>query len=164
LIQLLDTLQHDMESRYGQAIRQLYQTSERLTRIKERSEEDYQLQLSLWKVDSRIQLHVARVSVSGRSRAAEIEGLETLLRERVLVRRQILEREREKLQARMDRVDASLDRLSDLDQAVSREMKAYRNLKPQPARGTPEGSPRGAARTKSTTSPDSPQAKPRTRN
>ncbi|HSG72417.1 MAG TPA: hypothetical protein VLA12_18545 [Planctomycetaceae bacterium] len=138
LIQLLDKLQQDMETRYGQAIRQLYQASERLARTKERSEQDYELQLSLWKVDSRIQLHAARLSVSRNSRADELKELETLLKERVLVRRKIYEREREKLQARVDRLDESLDRLSDVDRAVAQEMKAYQNLKPAQTRKPPE--------------------------
>lgn len=138
LIQLLDKLQQDMETRYGQAIRQLYQASERLARTKERSEQDYELQLSLWKVDSRIQLHAARLSVSRNSRADELKDLETLLKERVLVRREIYEREREKLQTRVDRLDESLDRLSDVDRAVAQEMKAYQNLKPAQTRKPPE--------------------------
>lgn len=138
LIQLLDKLQQDMETRYGQAIRQLYQASERLARTKERSEQDYELQLSLWKVDSRIQLHAARLSVSRNSRADELKELETLLKERVLVRRKIYEREREKLQARVDRLDESLDRLSDVDRAVAQEMKTYQNLKPAQTRKPPE--------------------------
>lgn len=138
LIQLLDKLQQDMETRYGQAIRQLYQASERLARTKERSEQDYELQLSLWKVDSRIQLHAARLSVSRNSRADELKDLESLLKERVLVRRKIYEREREKLQTRVDRLDESLDRLSDVDRAVAQEMKAYQNLKPAQTRKPPE--------------------------
>jgi hypothetical protein len=134
LIPLLDKLQQDMETRYGQAIRQLYQSSERLARAKEKSEEDYELQLALWKVDSRIKLHAARLSVSQKSRPAELAGLETLLKERVLVRRKIYERDRDKLQSRIDRVNESLDKLSDIDRAVAQEMKAYKNLKPTPTR------------------------------
>lgn len=148
LIQLLDKLQQDMETRYGQAIRQLYQAGERLARIKERSEEDYELQLSLWKVDSRIQLHAARLSVSRNSRATELDGLEDLLKERVLVRRKIYEREREKLQTRIDRVNKSLERLSDVDRAVAQELKAYKNLKPAQARKASDKTSRSKSETK----------------
>jgi hypothetical protein len=163
LIQLLDKLQQDMETRYGQAIRQLYQTSERLARTKERSEGDYELQLSLWKVDSRIKLHAARLSVSRNSRAAELDGLEELLRERVLVRRKIYEREREKLQARIDRVNDSLERLGDVDRAVARELKAYKSLKPAQTRKTLDTTSRSKSETKRESSNTSSTSKPPTR-
>lgn len=128
LADLLDKLQAEMQKQYAQAIRQIYQTSERLARIKERSEEDYKLQLALWKVDSRINLLAARMTKSKDKQLRE--QLKQLLTERVAVRRNILNRDREKVQARLDRIDKSLKALGDVDAAVAADMKRYERIRP----------------------------------
>lgn len=128
LADLLDKLQEEMQKQYTQAIRQIYQASERLARIKERSEEDYKLQLNLWKVDSRINLLAARMTKSKDKQLRR--QLEQLLRERVAVKRNILKRDREKVQTRLDRIDKSLEALSDVDAAVAADMKRYERIRP----------------------------------
>lgn len=130
LADLIERLRKDMRGEYDQAVRQLYQASERLARVKERSEADYDQQLAQWKLDSRIKLLAARMSVSSDSK---LEGeLKKLLRQRVELKRVQLEQERARAQSRLDRVDESLANLSDTDAVVEKEFRRYRGLKNNP--------------------------------
>ena len=106
LADLLAGLKGRDQHRYGAAVNELFQASERLARVQTRSPDRYEMELDLWKLNSRIRLLTAQ-SVSGmpEERRAELKNL--LLARQELKARQ-LQAERARLVARLDKVDASI--------------------------------------------------------
>ncbi len=106
LAELLEGLKGRDQQRYGAAINELFQASERLARLQTRSPDRYEMELDLWKLDSRIRLLTAQ-SVSGmpEERRAELKKL-LLARQELKIRQ--LQAERVRLTARLEKVDASL--------------------------------------------------------
>src|ERR1700719_964914 len=65
LVDLLNQLKESKPAEYQAAIRELFQTSERLAPLSEQAPPRYELELEAWKVKSRIQLLAARSTMSG---------------------------------------------------------------------------------------------------
>lgn len=106
LADLLERLQRGNPRQYGQAILELFRTSERLARIEERDPERYEMALELWKLDSRIQLRAARMAMSA---DPELEAeLKTLLLQRNewKIRQMMLDRDR--AEARLKRLNKQI--------------------------------------------------------
>lgn len=115
---LLVHLKRSNRKEYERAVRELFRTSERLTLARERDDGRYELELAIWKVESQIRLLVARLTMNP-SRAEMQEKLRELLVQRVdlRIRRQRLERDR--LAARLERLDESIASLeSERDELV----------------------------------------------
>ena len=121
LAALLKRLKSTDKAAYRKAIRDVFQTSERLVRLERNDPERYDRALRLWTLDSRIRLLAARSTMSS---DPEIDDrLRKLLRERRQVRLAMLQWERERLEARLERIDDQIDRLKDDgDQAVNGEL------------------------------------------
>ncbi|MBT4866075.1 MAG: hypothetical protein HON53_13305 [Planctomycetaceae bacterium] len=138
LAKLVTKLKKRKVRQYDQAVRQLFQTSERLARTRERTPDRYELSLEAWKLDSRIRLMAARMTMNSDSQLEE--DLKELLRAKASVRLRRLTKERERLAERLQRVDALIERIdSDPDASTKKELqrikrsflaKGSRNKKP----------------------------------
>ena len=133
LADLLERLKTSDRSAYEKAVRDVYQAGDRLGKLRESDPQRYELALQTWTIDSRIRLLAARSTMS--DDPAIEEGLRELLRERQQVRLATLRFDRDRLQARLTRIEeqiASLERdpvksvESDLAR-IKRDMKASAN-------------------------------------
>lgn len=134
LAELLKQLDEEMTSEYDKAIRQIHVVAERLERIKSRSPEEYKLQLDAWKVDSRIKLLAARMTMSSDEKL-QVE-MKKLLSQKYTLKEQQLRRDKERTQSRLERIDKQLETLEkDRVQLLEKDLARYRKL--QPSRTTP---------------------------
>ena len=109
LEELLVRLRQGAPAEYERAVRDLLRTSERLAMIQERDADRYETSLALWKVQSRIHLLTARLSMK-RDGAIEQE-LKQALREQLELERQDLKLERERLTTRLKRLEEQLSNM-----------------------------------------------------
>ncbi|TWT55769.1 hypothetical protein KOR42_25800 [Thalassoglobus neptunius] len=109
LHKLISQLKEMDPQRYESAIAELFESSERLNRFKERVPDRYETEIELWKIDSRVRLLVAR-SMSGMEEEAR-EQIRRLLIRRNRVRATQLAREKKKLEERIDRMEQQIDDL-----------------------------------------------------
>jgi hypothetical protein len=107
LVDLLKGLKQTNAAQYQAAVRQLFQTSERLAKIHETDPPRYEFELSLWKIKSRIQLLAARSSMG---RDPEIESqLRAALAEQAHLQLQELQMDRDRAAERLKKLDASIE-------------------------------------------------------
>jgi hypothetical protein len=99
LLTLIEKLRKENRREYNLAIRDLSQASDRLARIKKQSPAQYEVALSAWKLDSRAHLLAARLTMSP-DPAREAE-LKQVLRDRVDLRLQEYQFERDRIQKRL---------------------------------------------------------------
>lgn len=135
LASLVSKLQKGKPAQFKSAIRHLVQSQERLQRIQLRSPERYELALEAWKLDSRIRLLAARMTMSD---DPELEAeLKTILRQRTELRLQQLSEERDRLKTRLERIEENIARIeSDPEAAAARDLeRVKRNLAKQSSRG-----------------------------
>ena len=98
LAELLDRLKTRRPQEYQKAIRELFRASERLALSQEQQPLRYELELQEWKLSSRIQLLVARMSMN---RTPELEQeLRQLLSEQVSIHRDLIRFSYERTAAR----------------------------------------------------------------
>lgn len=109
LAKLVTRLKKKKTRQYDQAVRQLFQTSERLARTRDKMPDRYELSLEAWKLDSRIRLMAARMTMNSDSQLEE--DLKALLRAKAGVRLRQLTKERDRLAERLQRVDALIQRI-----------------------------------------------------
>ncbi len=142
LAQLLDHLKANQPKEYDRAIRELFRTTERLTQIHDRDRTQYDLELRLWKTQSRIQLLTAQLQM-GDTEDLRRE-LQVLLGEQIDNRSALLRHDRQKAAARLERIDDDLKRLETdrqkmIDrqlQSLTRSMKARRTSDDKKGRDT----------------------------
>lgn len=138
LAELLERLKTRRPQEYQKAVRELFRASERLASSQEQQPLRYELELQEWKLSSRIQLLVARMSMN---RTPELEQeLRQLLNEQVSVHRDLIRFSYERTSARA----AALQKeLKDLEQRqadlVEERFRAAlksngQNLKKQPTK------------------------------
>lgn len=118
LADLLTRLKDRNPRQYDQAVRQLFQTSQRLARVRDRDPERYEVALEAWKLDSRIRLLAARMTMRGDSQLEE--ELAELVRARADVRLRQLAEERDRLTERLDRIDAMIERIGNNPEAATK--------------------------------------------
>lgn len=146
LSELLAHLKANQPKEYDRAIRELYRASERLTQIQDRDKTQYDLELRLWKTQSRIQLLTARIQM-GESEDLRRE-LRELLSELVDNRAALLKHDREKAANRLAKIDEDLQRLeNDREKIIQRQLqsltgagKAKKSDKPNETSRTAKGS------------------------
>ena len=109
LAPLLAHLKKSRPSEYQKAIRKLFNDSERLAHNRESQPQRYELELQEWKLGSRIELLVARLSMD-RNPALEAE-LRRTLTEQMDIRRAMLNMERERLLQRAKVLDQQITEL-----------------------------------------------------
>lgn len=106
LANLLERLQRANPRAYRAAIIDLSKDRVRLERLQERAPERYEYELQLWTMDSQIRLLAAR---AGRGNADEFRPrLKELMQQRQEFRLSHLQQERERLTARLERVDGQI--------------------------------------------------------
>lgn len=122
LASVLRQLKTMQPEHYEQAIADLFETSERLAETQSRDPDRYALDLEEWKLQSRIELLAARLT---RKSSKSLQGeLEELLYRQLDVRLQQQELEKARLQSRMRRVDAAIDRLKkDREKMVAGQLR-----------------------------------------
>jgi uncharacterized protein YhaN len=133
LADLLARLKKADAQAYEKALREVSQNTERLSKLRETDTERYDFSLRMWTLDSRIRLLAARSTMSN-DPGIENE-LRELLRERQDLRLAMLKVERERLHARLERLNGQIQQLeSDLGGVVEndfariqREIKAAAN-------------------------------------
>lgn len=155
LYQLVNGLKSARRAEYHKAVRQLYNDSERLARLKERVPARYELALSEWQLDSRLRLLVARMTMSAGD--PELEGqLRELLKKRLDVRMELLKFDRERQAARLQKIEEQIEEIEADEQAALEKdlLRIQRSLgipkrtpkrpapapkKDPPAKNTPKG-------------------------
>lgn len=140
LAPLLAGLKLSRPNEYQRAIRKLFADSERLAMNRENQPKQYELKLQEWKLESRIQLLVARLTMD---RTPDLEAqLRAALEEQVAVHRELLMQERERTQqkiAGLDReinaIDADGERVlkERFNRAINSAGQKKQNLKPSDA-------------------------------
>jgi hypothetical protein len=111
LSDLLAQLKSVNPNEYHRATLDLARTSERLRGVKDRDPPRYELELRAWQLDSQIRLLSARLTMA--DNPALIEELKDLMlqRDRVQRAQQVLERQR--LAARLEKLDAVLEKTAE---------------------------------------------------
>ncbi|MBL9081285.1 MAG: hypothetical protein JNK76_05735 [Planctomycetales bacterium] len=146
LAELLDRLKTRRPQEYQKAVRELFRASERLAQSQEMQPLRYEMELNEWKLQSRIQLLVARMSM-GRTPEQEAE-LRQLLAEQLAVHRELVKFTHERTAARAAALQKELDELdADREQLVERRyQEALKTAgRPKPA-GKATPSKNGAAK------------------
>jgi hypothetical protein len=123
LADLLERLKQRRPQEYQKAIRELFRASERLAQSQEQQPLRYELELREWKLQSRIQLLVARMSMN---RTPELEAeLRDLLKEQLGVHRELVEFSYERSAARVAALQKELANLETRrDQLVEERFQA----------------------------------------
>lgn len=122
LADLLQQLKTSNLRQYEKAMRELHRAKERLEVCRKRDPQRHALELHAWKLQSRAQLLAARLTMSDSSEKRE--ELRKTLADHLAAQRELLERDRERLLERLQRIDGQLEKLrSDEPQIVDRHMK-----------------------------------------
>lgn len=106
LVELLQRLKGTKQKEYQQAVKELYRDSQRLEAAR-RDPQRYQLELRAWQLDSRIRLLAAKLSIEDRPELQE--DLKAVLAERADVRLAQKKLERERLIARIEKLNQEID-------------------------------------------------------
>lgn len=122
---LLDQLKSSAPAEYRSAVADLEKVRERLERSRDKTPDRYPLELSDWKVSSRIQLLAARMAMG--ADAALESDLKAALRERVDLRIQLLVEERDRLRRRVDKLNETIaEQQRKSDEQVAKELAGLR--------------------------------------
>ena len=126
LKEVLASLKSSRPKEYERAIRDLYQTSERLANLKERDPKLFDLELEHWTLRSQIQLLAAQMVMAS---SDEIRAkLRALLSKQLDVRAKILELDRQRAEERLKRVEGEIARIaSDRDKQIERQLNQLMN-------------------------------------
>lgn len=122
LAELLAKLKDSSPRDYQAAIHDLSRASDRIGRLKEKQQRLYDYELQSWKVDSRIRLLQARLSMSGDKQLED--QLRTLLTERAEMRLKRLKSERELVQENLRKIDERLKEAQKARDGVDGELAA----------------------------------------
>lgn len=119
---LLEQLRSSNPKAFANAVAELIKAQERLARVQERTPDRYESELALWKLDSRIRLMAAQ-SVMKDTDEVKAE-LRDLLAERRALKLSRLKEDRERQQARLQKLDDSIAEMQAAgDQAVDKELE-----------------------------------------
>ena len=111
--ELSDLLAHLRESQpeqYEQAVKDLFRTTERLAGIKERDTVQYELEVAVWKAQSRVQLLAARLKMTVTDDLKK--DLRNALGEQSDARLALTRHERQRAADRVSKLDADINRFS----------------------------------------------------
>lgn len=117
---LVEQLKESNPAEYQRAIRDLSRTRERLAQIEQKEPQRYALELSAWKISSRIRLIVARLTMA-RDPALEQE-LRDALAQQAGIRLDLLMLEQEQLKTRLKKLDAQIEKTrTDRDEQAKKD-------------------------------------------
>lgn len=152
LATLLTHLKTGQPKEYERAVRDLYRVTEKLAMVKERSDEQYALELKAWKAQSRAQLLVARLKMTD-PESGDREELKTQLREilseQLQARIEVLKLERERTSTRLEKLNQDIGRFEQNREAVIdghvnsllNQVNANRKVKQPPEKRPGENKP-----------------------
>ncbi|MEZ6055177.1 MAG: hypothetical protein R3C01_00600 [Planctomycetaceae bacterium] len=133
LADLLTALKGAGHAKYSEAVSELHRHQERLARLETRSPERHAGELELWKIDSRIRLILARLTM-GESDILRDE-LQVQLRQKQALRTELMQQERDRLATRLARLNESLA-TSTQNAEQSIQMETERLMKSARSRAT----------------------------
>ena len=125
LAALLDQLKLNDIAEYQRAIRELFHSSEKLAQLQDRNPKRYPMELEAWKLNSRIRLLVARLTMSPDPKIED--ELRQALVQQLGLRKAALNDERERLESRVAELKEQLDKLEE-QQVASVEKRMARLL------------------------------------
>ncbi|MGY8768142.1 MAG: hypothetical protein ACKVH8_06905 [Pirellulales bacterium] len=131
LEELLISLKERGNRGYSSAIRDLFKTSERLAATKERNEEQYEYQLSGWKLKSRLQLLSVQIQMNPKDKKLRAE-LKSVLTQQVDLQLEHLQSEYKKTALRATKMKEQVDQLAKNRDALIN--KQYSNIISPPAK------------------------------
>lgn len=124
LASLLEGLKKNDVRNFQAGLRDLTREAERLTKMAERDDERYQVSLELWKVESRLRLEVARLSMSP-GEDFDVR-LRPLIQQQHAARIRLINIERKRLTDRLVRYDDQLKTLTtDPEKLVDSEIARF---------------------------------------
>lgn len=131
LVSLLQNLKQSAPKEYQAALADLDRTADRLSKLKDKSPDKYEPQLTDWKLTSRARLLAARLAMSD-DPAVETE-LRSTLRERLELRLGVQRAERDRLQKRVEKLDQVIDEMSaKMDAQVEKQFSELHKTLPAP--------------------------------
>jgi len=134
LAPVLQRLKGLNRAEYEQAIRELFETSERLAVMKPLDEALHGLMLEAWQVDSEIKLLAARYSVAARKDPAVEARLRELLYRQIDLQRRQVEHNRDRALATLKGMEANIKLLADnREEFVQRRFQNLIQVRKQPA-------------------------------
>lgn len=159
LAELLDGLRESDGRNFQAGLRVLTRDAERLEKMLERKDERYPVSLDLWKLDSRIRLEIARLSMSP---DVDFEPrLRPLMEKRREARLQLVQMERQKTAERLAKYDEELKTLqSTTDSLVDAEIERLKKM--MTARARAKGSRPTTSQNTASTTPKRKPSKPKT--
>lgn len=110
LAALLAHLKRGDKKQYQQAIRELFRTSERLAQLRERDEQRWEIDLEIWRLQSRIRLMSARLTMNPKNVVLKQELFEALVQKTDL-RLARFELDRQRQIGRLDRIETTIKKL-----------------------------------------------------
>lgn len=123
LEELLIQLGESQPKQYEAAIRDLFRTSERLAAFHERDSDRYAMELTTWKLNSRVQLLSARLLMTPADKQLR-EKLKQAMLDHAAVRRELLTLERERVTKRLDKIEAQIKSIDQgAERMVDRQIK-----------------------------------------
>jgi|GEM_PF-2508194 len=107
LAELIGSLKQGNPREYQRAIRELFRTSERMASIHERDPERYAMEIEAWKINSRLRLLAARLTMTS---DPELEAeLRELLARQLDVRLALLTYERNRTEERLQQLNQTIE-------------------------------------------------------
>jgi len=150
LVPLLERLRGEAPAEFAAAVADLDRTRDRLAKLRDRQPERHDAALAEWKLSSRIRLTLARLTTSPSAEAEQ--ELRQLVRQRAEARLAPLRAERDRIGARLEKINAQLAAFDrDPEAAVTAEFEALRAkatrpaARPNPGRKLPEPAPPSGA-------------------
>ena len=158
---VLASLKQNRPKEYEKAIRDIYQTSERLANLQERDPSLYALELKNWTLRSQIQLLTAHM-VMADNEVIRAE-LRKLLLEQMDVRAEVLRLDRQRARERLERIESELAKInSDRDKHVEKQldllMRSAQQSQPK-VKTAGKGEKRGGTKKNKATVNQSPNSK-----
>jgi hypothetical protein len=133
LADLLNQLKENRPKEYQKAVRDLSRVRERLHAMRKNDDQRYQLELSVWKAETRIQLLAARLKMGDQPELRD--QLRQALGEQMDLRLAVLRHEREMAKQRIAKLDAQIERLDkERSQAIDKQLQALTRAADAPAR------------------------------
>ncbi len=146
---------------YQRALKELFRTSERLSGIRLKDPDRYELELEAWKIQSHVRLLAARMTMND---DPEIETeLRAMLKKKSEMQLKLLKNERDSLQSRLQQVQTQIDRNSksqdelvqqEYDRLLKRTEREKQAFVPKPNPGKPAGKKGNTAKPSATVGVD----------
>jgi hypothetical protein len=131
LAELLTHLKEGRPKEYHKAIRDLSRARDRLFQMRKNNAARYDIELSLWKIETRVQLLAARLQMSESKELRE--QLRAALGEQIDARISLLKLERDQVQERLNKANAQLKKLdSERSQLIDKQLQVLTKTPARP--------------------------------